>query len=111
MTTIYKNKTTEDLIHNWCDVLERKAKQQTYGNQIIYFWFSIGKRYYKIIRADQDTKNNSVHAFVDKISGDIFKPASWNSPYKDARYNIINDYDKLLTDCDWSGRYLYKYGN
>jgi hypothetical protein len=47
--------------------LEQKAKVQTYGPQTIYFWFSIGKSYYKVIITDQVTKNDSVLAFVNKI--------------------------------------------
>jgi hypothetical protein len=101
-------KSLFDRINNWCQVLEQKAKTQTYGPQMIFFWFSKGRSYYKIIRSDYDNKNDSVHAFVNMCNGDIYKPASWNAPYKDARYNIWNEYDKLLNDCEWSGEYLYK---
>lgn len=95
-------------IDEWCDVLEQKANCQTYGLQNFYFWFSVGKSYYKIVRSDQDTKNDSVHAFVNKTNGDIYKPASWNAPYKDTRYNIWTEFNQLLHDCDWAGEYLYK---
>lgn len=104
-----KNNTNiTDKIDQWCEVLEQKAKNQTYGSQQIFFWFSTGKKYYKIVQSDNYTKNDSVHAFVNKITGDIYKPASWNAPYKDARYNILSEYDQLLDDCDWAGEYLYK---
>ena len=97
-----------DKIHIWCDILEKKSKDQTYGSQIMYFWFSVGKSYYKVVRTDQDTKHDSVHAFVNKKTGDIYKPATWSAPYKVARYNIWTQFDKLLNDCDWAGKYLYK---
>jgi hypothetical protein len=56
---------------------------------------------------DED-ENHNVHAFVDQKTGDIYKPATWSAPYKDARYNIYEDFDKLINDCDWIGKYLYK---
>lgn len=107
MTTIIGS-FIEQKINEWCDVLEIKSKNQTYGSQIMYFWFSKGKTYYKIVRTDQDTKQDSVHAFVNNKTGDIYKPASWSAPYKVARYNIWTQFDKLLNDCDWAGKYLYK---
>lgn len=105
--TLYNNSLNEK-IDIWCQILEQKAKVQTYGPQNIYFWFSPGKSYYKIVRTDQDTKTDNVHAFVNKKTGDIYKPASWSAPYKQVRYNIWTQFDKLLEDCDWAGTYLYK---
>lgn len=96
----------ENNINGWLDCLESKAKVQTYGNQNIYFIFKRNPKYYKIIQIwDGD---ESIHAFVDKKNGDVYKPASWNAPYKDARYNLITEYDKILNNCDWAGVYLYK---
>ena len=101
MTTFY------DHIHIWLDALETKAKQQTYGDeQTVYYFFKDNKKYYKITQVWVGVE--TIHAFVDKISGDIYKPASYSAPYKDPRYNLINDFDKLLKECDWAGSYLYK---
>lgn len=108
MKTIPSSPHLMNKIHIWCDILEKKSKNQTYDSQIMYFWFTIGKSYYKVLRTDQDTKQDSVHAFVNKKTGDIYKPASWSAPYKQVRYNIWTQFDKLLNDCDWAGRYLYK---
>ena len=98
----------ETRINHWCDILEHKAKNQTFGSLNTYFHFSRGKSYYKVVMTYQDTKQDSVHAFVDKKTGDVYKPASWSAPYKDARYNLWTEYDKLLNECDWAGSYLYK---
>lgn len=97
-----------DRINIWCDTLENKAKNQTYGNQNIYFHYSVGKRYIKIMMTYQDTKQDTVHAFVDKQNGDVYKAASWSSPYKDKRYSLITEFNQILSDCDWVGTYLYK---
>lgn len=96
-----------DRIHIWLDTLEQKAKKQTYDDeQVVYYFFKENKKYYKITQVWEGVE--SIHAFVDKITGDIYKPASYSAPYKDSRYNLFNEFDKLLNECDWAGSYLYK---
>ena len=77
-----------------------------------------GRKYYKIMQREFDTfqdrnewREGSVHAFVDKNTGEVYKPASYNSPAKHVRYDlrVINDRAKLH-DPDytgWAGGYLY----
>ena len=77
-----------------------------------------GRKYYKIMQREFDTfqdrnewREGSVHAFVDKNTGEVFKPASYNAPAKHVRYDlrVINDRVKLH-DPDytgWAGGYLY----
>lgn len=94
-------------IHIWLDTLEHKAKKQTYGDeQAVYYFFKENKKYYKITQVWEGVE--TIHAFVDKKTGDIYKPASYYAPYKDSRYNLFNEFDKLLNECDWAGSYLYK---
>jgi hypothetical protein len=96
-----------DHIHIWLDALEVKAKKQTYGDkQAVFYFFKENKKYYKITQVWEGSE--TIHAFVDKNTGDIYKPASYAAPYKDARYNLFNDFDRLLNECDWAGSYLYK---
>ena len=96
-----------DHIHIWLDALEVKAKKQTYGDeQTVYYFFKENKKYYKITQVWEGVE--TIHAFVDKNTGDIYKPASYAAPYKNARYNLFNDFDILLNECDWAGSYLYK---
>ena len=77
-----------------------------------------GRKYYKIMQHDFDTfqdrneyKEGCVHAFVDKNTGEVYKPASYNSPAKHVRYDlrIINDRAKLHDPryTGWAGGYLY----
>tara|TARA_B100000287_G_scaffold435439_1_gene503746 strand:- start:2034 stop:2408 length:375 start_codon:yes stop_codon:yes gene_type:complete len=67
------------------------------------FTVETGRRYLKIIQ------DNSVHAFVDKTTGDVYKPASWKSPAKIVRYNLLDEQSRIKCyQCaDWSGGYLY----
>ena len=66
-----------------------------------------GKKYYKIVE-----KNGGVHAFVNKQTGEVYKPASWSSPAKHVRYNlsIIEDRKRCFDNADWAGGYLYLRG-
>ena len=77
-----------------------------------------GRKYYKIMQREFDTfqdrnewREGCVHAFVDKNTGEVYKPASYNSPAKHVRYDlrIINDRAKLHDPnyTGWAGGYLY----
>lgn len=55
-----------------------------------------GKKFYKIVEGHtfRDSRENpsmSVYAFIDKETGDIYKPASWAAPAKHVRGNIFAD--------------------
>jgi hypothetical protein len=69
-----------------------------------------GRKYHKIIMVDSSVrKNRSVHAFVDKKTGEVYKSAGWKSPAKGVRYDLrlIEDREWLLENADWAGGYLY----
>jgi hypothetical protein len=70
---------------------------------------SSGRKYHKIWMWI-DGKRSSIHAFIDKKSGEVYKPASIKAPAKGVRYNLffINDREWLLENADWAGNYLYK---
>ena len=71
------------------------------------FTFESGKKYHKIIMSANGSR--SVHAFVDKKTGEVYKSASFKSPAKGVRYDlrIIEQREWLLENADWSGSYLY----
>ena len=77
-----------------------------------------GRKYYKIMQHDFDTfqdrneyREGSVHAFVDKKTGQVYKPASYNAPAKHVRFDmrIINQreicHNPIYTT--WAGGWLY----
>ena len=88
---------------------------------LMKFRIQKGKKYYKIIQQDFDTfrdrneyRDGGVHAFVDKKTGEIYKPASWKSPAKYVRYDmrVIREREFVLDpmNCGWAGGYLYMRG-
>jgi len=71
------------------------------------FTIESGRKYHKIIMNAAGSR--SVHAFVDKQTGQVYKSASWKAPAKGVRYDlrIIEQREWLLQHADWAGSYLY----
>ena len=85
---------------------------------LMKFKIKTGKKFYKIVQMEFDTFQNrneyregSVHAFVNKKTGEVFKPASWQAPAKHVRFDlrIIKDREFLFNPefTGWAGGYLY----
>ena len=68
-----------------------------------------GRKYHKIIMVTE-SGSRSVHAFVDKKTGELYKSASFKAPAKGVRFDlrIIKDREFVLENCDWAGGYLYQ---
>ena len=77
------------------------------GNCGYEFIFESGRKYHKIIMNANGQR--SVHAFVDRKTGEVYKSASWKSPAKIVRYDlrIIEQREWVLSNADWAGSYLY----
>lgn len=66
-----------------------------------------GRKYLKVITSSHGS--NSVHCFVDKCTGEVYKSATWKSPAKGVRYNLLDSASRneCYRRADWSGSYLY----
>lgn len=71
------------------------------------FTVDTGRKYHKIWHEDGSTR--SVHAFIDKKTGEVYKPASYKAPAKGVRFDlrIIEQREWLFDNADWAGSYLY----
>ena len=71
------------------------------------FTVESGRKYHKIIMDANGSR--SIHAFVDKKTGEVYKAASFKAPAKHVRFNLclIKDREWLLENADWAGSYLY----
>ena len=67
-----------------------------------------GRKYHKIIFVDGGG-HRSVHCFINRETGEVYKSASWKAPAKGVRYDLrlIEHREWLLENADWSGSYLY----
>lgn len=102
MTVIY-DQTVE-----LCKILQENYNKR--GSQYVRYSYEIseGKKYYKIVQKDSNFSGGSVHAFVDKKTGDLYKAASWAAPAKGVRFNLGVDLELLRTIADCYGSYLYR---
>jgi len=89
-----------------------------------YFTYMIGRKYFKVVAmewkdeakygrinaAPAGYQAQTVHAFVDKKTGDVFLPASWNAPAKGARFNLFENKEALFEGVMSRphGGYLYR---
>ena len=113
----YKDYSRQTYIRNPSDYSLRQLAEIDNGTaKLMKFRIQSGRKYYKLIQQDYDTFQNrneyrdgGVHAFVDKKTGEVYKPAGWQGPAKYARYNLLDEasYQTALARADWSGGYLY----
>ena len=92
-----------------CDALLDNFKSRNGGGSSDYkFYIESGRKYHKIIM-ETGAGSRSVHAFVDKKTGEVYKPASFKAPAKHVRFNLmlIKDREWLYENADWAGGYLY----
>ena len=86
------------------------------------FVFKTGKKFHKVYFLEYQEaneyynrpagyKSGSVHAFIDKNTGEVYKPASWKAPAKIVRFDLrlITDREFLFNpnNISWSGGHLY----
>ena len=136
--TVIKTTEVEDYVLQLADRLEAQYKEyhirmaerfnSDYSNKelesikngtanLMRFVVTKGRKYFKITSHEYDTfqdrneyKEGSVNCFVDKNTGEVYKPASYNSPHtKHVRYNLLDEDSRAecLLRADWAGGYLY----
>jgi hypothetical protein len=88
---------------------EERIEEYKAGKDVYKYSIVTGRKYHKIVQTCCDG-SKSVHAFVDKNTGELYKAASWKAPAKDVRFDlrIISEREWVLENCDWAGGYLYK---
>ena len=86
------------------------------------FDYQVGKKYIKVFNLQYSEacdyynrpagyRAGSVTAFIDKNTGEVYKPASWKAPAKHVRFDfrIIREREFLHNpaNTDWAGGHLY----
>tara|TARA_B100000519_G_scaffold75088_1_gene64565 strand:- start:625 stop:1011 length:387 start_codon:yes stop_codon:yes gene_type:complete len=91
-----------------CDCLEDDFKRNHPNSDPYKFYIESGRKYHKIIM-ETGGNSSSVHAFVDKKTGEVYKPASFKSPAKIVRFNLLEiaSREQCFARADWAGGYLY----
>jgi hypothetical protein len=92
-----------------CDALQQNYQcSHPNGRNYSYALIS-GRKYHKLMQC-VDGQTESVHAFIDKKTGEVYKAASYKAPAKGVRFNllIIQEREFVLENADWAGGYLYR---
>jgi len=87
---------------------QRRIDELRNGICPIDYVIETGKKYHKVIFVSGGG-SRSVHCFIDKQTGQMYKSASWKAPAKGVRYDlrVITDREWLFENADWSAGYLY----
>ena len=102
---------------------ERLAEIENGTYKDLYkFVFKTGKKFDKVYFLQYEESSEyynrpagyragSVHCFIDKQTGEVYKPASWKAPAKHVRFDLrlIQDREFLFNpnNIDWAGGHLY----
>ena len=89
-------KTAEDYLVELQAVSDKDWERQGYNmeRKPIYS-LNYGKRWTKVVVETFGSK--SVHCFIDSLTGDLYKSASWKAPAKGIRGNINNEKKPYLS--------------
>ena len=112
----YKRMARED-----GDYATKRLEEIENGTANLYkFVIKKGRKYLKIVNqqfddmgpyATHEYRDGSVHAFIDRETGDVYKPAGYNKPAKHVRYNLLERKDREFLfnwrNTGWAGGYLY----
>ena len=92
---------TEQLVTCLQDAYNRRYPD---SSNPVRFEVNSGRKYLKINLID-----GGVHAFVNKTTGEVYKPASYKAPAKHVRYDLrrIQQRRECFANADWAGGYLY----
>ena len=113
----------QDKSYNYRSYAQEQLDAIENGTANLYkFDYSIGKKYIKVFHLTYETANEylgrkegyragSVTAFIDRKTGEVYKPASWRAPAKHVRFDLrlIKDREFLHNskNTDWAGGHLY----
>ncbi len=106
--------TIERHIWDYLTIMNRLGEKEqmeqfpNHPNLRSHFSMVDGRKYVKVVSHYNDGTSKSVHAFIDKTTGDLYKAASRNAPAKGVRYNLLTDLPRIEQTADVYGAYLYK---
>ena len=119
----YKRNIQENRFPENSKYYQERIEEIENGTANLYkFDYQVGKKYIKVFNLQYSEANDyynrpagyrqgSVTAFIDKNTGEVYKPASWKSPAKHVRFDmrIIKEREFLHNpkNVDWAGGHLY----
>ena len=119
----YKRNIQENRFPENTKYYQEQIEKIENGTENLYKWdYQVGKKYIKVFNLQYQEscdyynrpagyRKGSVTAFIDKQTGEVYKPASWKAPAKHVRFDlrIIKEREFLHNpkNVDWAGGHLY----
>ena len=119
----YKRNIDENRFPENTKYYQDRVDEINNGTANLYkFVYKTGKKFHKVYFLQYEEANEyynrkagytagSVHCFVDKQTGEVYKPASWKAPAKHVRFDLrlITDREFLFNpnNISWAGSHLY----
>ena len=119
----YKRNIQENRFPENSKYYQERIEEIENGTANLYkFDYQVGKKYIKVFNLQYSEANDyynrpagyrqgSVTAFINKNTGEVYKPASWKAPAKHVRFDmrIIREREFLHNpkNVDWAGGHLY----
>ena len=119
----YKRNIEEQRFPENTKYYQERIDEINNGTANLYkFTFKTGKKFHKVYFLEYQDANEyynrkagytagSVHCFIDKKTGEVYKAASWKAPAKIVRFDLrlIGDREFLFNpnNISWSGGHLY----
>ena len=102
----YLTESLLEVLNNREKVNALESSRSTYTN----FEYEVGRKYIKVwsylMSEGERLRGRSCYMFVDKNTGEVYKPASYKAPAKGVRYMITQLADNPHI-CDPYGSFLY----
>ena len=108
---LHYQRSIPEMVLDWTEELVTRLQadydSKKYTSDRYKFEIQTGRKYHKIV-----SEGAGVHAFVDKNTGEVYKPASYKAPAKHVRYDLrrIKQRHQCFSNADWAGGYLYLRG-
>ena len=119
----YKRNIDENRFPENTKYYQDRVDEINNGTANLYrFTYTTGKKFHKVYFLQYEEANEyynrkagytagSVHCFIDRQTGEVYKPASWKAPAKIVRFDLrlIGDRDFLFNpnNISWAGSHLY----
>ena len=119
----YKRNIQENRFPENTKYYQDRVDEINNGTANLYkFTYTTGKKFHKVYFLEYQDANDyynrkagytagSVHCFIDKKTGEVYKPASWKAPAKIVRFDLrlITDREFLFNpnNISWAGSHLY----
>ncbi len=119
----YKRNIDENRFPENTKYYQDRVDEINNGTANLYkFTYTTGKKFHKVYFLQYEEANEyynrkagytagSVHCFIDKKTGEVYKAASWKAPAKIVRFDLrlIGDREFLFNpnNISWAGSHLY----